>query len=48
MTMAPKTIAPAETSASPQQNGVPIRCLTIGSSTMILTAYNVVDFAIRI
>ena len=48
MTMAPRMIAPAETSASPQQKGVPNRYLTIGSRTMIATTYNVVDFAIRI
>ena len=48
MIKAPIMIAPAEASASPQQKGVPIRCLTKGSRTMIATAYNVVDFAIRI
>ena len=48
MIKAPIMIAPAETNASAQQKGVPIRCLTKGSRTMIPTAYNVVDFAIRI
>ena len=48
MIKAPRMIAPAETNASPQQKGVPIRCLTNGSSIMMTTAYNVVDFAIRI
>ena len=48
MIRAPIMIAPAETNASAQQKGVPIRCLTNGSSTMMATAYNVVDFAIRI
>lgn len=48
MIRAPIMIAPAETNASAQQKGVPIRRLTNGSSTMMATAYNVVDFAIRI